>query len=264
MSAKGRQNRLARILSPRTGRSLIVAVDHGMALGPLTGIEKPRDVFETLEPFADAWLMTKGIYTHVYEPRGDRGIILRASGGATIAGPDITREGPTASVEELVSLSADAVACSAFIGSPNEQETLCHMSKVAEDCQRWGVPLMGVIGVGKEKEKTQDPKFLALSARVAAEHGADIVKTYYTPRGYDQVTGGCPVPIAIAGGPKCETDEDTLAMIRAALDGGAAGIVMGRNIWQSEHPVLLVTAVRAMIHADISLDDAVAMLQGET
>ncbi len=259
---KGYQNRLSRILNPETGRGLIVAMDHGMALGPMTGIEKPAAVFETLEPYIDAWLMTKGVFTHVYQPRGGKGLILRASGAATIAGPDITREGPTATVEELLSLSADAVAASAYIGGPNEHETLRHLAAVATECRRWQVPLVGVIGVGKEvKEKTQDPRFIALGARVAAEHGADIVKTYYTPTGFDQVTASCPVPIAIAGGPKCETDRDTLAMIRGSLDSGAAGIVMGRNIWQSPRPVALIKVVRAMIHQNLGLEEAVAQLE---
>lgn len=261
---KGKQNRLSRILNPVTGRGLIIAMDHGMALGPMTGIEQPGAVFEMLEPYTDAWLMTKGILTHVYRPLGNRGIILRASGGATIAGPDITCEGPTASVEELLCLSADAIAVSAYIGTPNEHETLRHLAHAADRCRRWQMPLVGVIGVGKELgEKTQDPKFIALGARVAAEHGADLVKTYYTPREFDKVTGSCPVPIAIAGGPKCETDEDTLGMIRGALDGGAAGIVMGRNIWQSRRPVPLIKVVRAMIHEDLSLHDAIARLRDE-
>jgi putative autoinducer-2 (AI-2) aldolase len=259
---KGKQNRLARILDPETGRGLIIAIDHGMALGPMSGIEQPGDVFELLEPHADAWLMTKGILTHVYRPRGDRGLILRASGAATIAGPDLTREGPTASVEELLTLSADAVAVSAYIGTPNEHETLRQLAHAADRCRRWQLPLVGVIGVGKELgEKTQDPKFIALGARVAAEHGADVVKTYYTPKDFEKVTASCPVPIAIAGGPRCETDEDTLAMIRGALDGGAAGIVMGRNIWQSPRAVPLIRVVRAMIHDDLSLEEAVERLQ---
>jgi DhnA family fructose-bisphosphate aldolase class Ia len=262
-TVKGKKNRLARILKPEDGRGLIVAIDHGMALGPMSGIEKPERVFERLDPYCDAWLMTKGVYTHAYEPRGRTGVILRASGGATIAGPDLTREGVTATVEELLSLAADAVAFSAFIGSPNEHETLVALSRVAERCRRWQVPLIGVMGVGKDREKTQDPKFIALGARVLAEHGADIVKIYYTARDFDKVTGSCPVPVAIAGGPKCETDEETLAMIRGALDGGAAGIVMGRNIWQSERPVPLVRAVRSLIHKDARLDEAVALLKGE-
>ncbi|MFC2075910.1 class I fructose-bisphosphate aldolase [candidate division KSB1 bacterium] len=261
---KGVTNRLARILNPDDGRGLIIAVDHGMALGPMTGLEEPARVFELLDPYTDAWMMTKGVFTHVYQPRGDKGIILRASGGATIAGPDITREGITASVEELVYLSADAVACSAFIGSDNEHETLGNMARVAESCRRWGVPLVGVMGVGKDKEKAQDPRFIALGARVAAEHGADIVKTYYTAEDFDKVTGGCPVPVGIAGGPKCETDGETLAMIRGALDGGAVGVVMGRNIWQSPRPVPLIKAARAMIHDDVSVEVAMTLLEKES
>lgn len=257
---KGKQNRLARILNPQTGRGLIVAVDHGMALGPITGIEDTGKVFDMLEPYTDAWLMTKGIFAHVYKPQGRKGVILRASGGATIAGPDITAEGVTATVEELLMLSADAVAFNVFIGSDNEHETLRSFSALAADCRRWGMPLVGVTAVGKDKEKAQDPKFIALCARVAAEHGADLVKTYFTAENFDKVTASCPVPVAIAGGPKCDTDEETLAMIRGCLDNGAAGIVMGRNIWQSQRAVLLIKAVRAMIHEDISLNDAVTLL----
>jgi DhnA family fructose-bisphosphate aldolase class Ia len=257
---KGKINRLARIFNPVSGRGLITAIDHGMALGPMTGIENPGKVFDILDDYTDAWLMTKGIFTHVYKPKGQTGIILRASGGATIVGPDITNESITASVEELLTLSADGVACSAFIGSPNEHGTLSRLSKVAESCRKWGIPLVGVIGVGHDKEKTKDARFLGLCARVAAEHGADIVKIYYTPVDFDKVTGGCPVPIAIAGGPKCETDQETLEMIHGALDQGAKGIVMGRNIWQSERPVKLIKAVRALIHDNASIKEAIEVL----
>ncbi len=131
---------------------------------------------------------------------------------------------------------------------------------IAGECRKWQIPLVGVVGVGKDEEKAQDARFIALGARVVAEHGADIVKTYYTVEDFEKVTSGCPVPVVIAGGPKCETDEDTLKMIRGALDGGALGIVMGRNIWQSEHPVKLIKAVRAMIHENIGLKEAVDML----
>lgn len=257
---KGKTNRLARILNPKDGRGLIIAVDHGMALGPMTGLEDPSRIFELMDDYADAWLMTKGIFTHVYEPKGQTGVILRASGGATITGPDITREQQTATVEELLSLSCDAVAFSAYIGTPNEHETLGTLSRIASDCRRWQVPLVGVCAVGKDREKKADPRFIALGARVAAEHGVDIVKTYYTATDFEKVTAACPVPIAIAGGPKCETDEETLAMIRGALDGGASGIVMGRNIWQSSRPLPLIQAVKALIHDDVKLNEAVDIL----
>ena len=260
---KGKLNRLSRIISPRTQRSLVVAVDHGMALGPLMGIIDIAKTLRELNDDADAWLMTKGILTYAYQPDGKTGIILRASGATTISGPDLTEEDLTSSVEEALFLGVDAVAVTAFIGSPHEHETLKNMARLAESCRRWDVPLVGVVGVGKNEEKMFDPRFLALGARVVAEHGADIVKTYYTPEGFDKVVAGCPIPVMIAGGPKCDTEVETLEMIFGALHDGAAGIVMGRNIWQSPNPSKLIKIVRAMIHENLGLKDARERLEEE-
>jgi DhnA family fructose-bisphosphate aldolase class Ia len=149
------------------------------------------------------------------------------------------------------------MATTAFIGSVYEHETLVNMAFLADECHKYDMPMLGVLGVGKAHEdKTLDAKYLALGARAAAEHGADMVKTYYTPSGFDKVTGGCPVPLMIAGGPKCETDLDTLKMIGGALEGGAKGIVMGRNIWQSKHPEVLLEVVWNMIHRGASVEEA--------
>ena len=135
------------------------------------------------------------------------------------------------------------------------------MALLADECHKYDLPLLGVLGVGKTLEdKKLDPQYLALGARVAVEHGADMVKTYYTPLGFDRVTAGCPVPVMIAGGPRCETDLDTLKMISGALDGGARGIVMGRNIWQSTRPVELLEVVWRMIHQGLSVDEAAQAL----
>ncbi len=225
----GKERRLRRILNRKTGRSLVIAVDHGMALGAMTGIV---DVGKTIRDLdgtgkVDCWLMTKGVYTHAFDPAGDPGVILRASGGATIAGPDLTREGQTADAEEALTLGVDAMATTAFIGSEYEHETLIGMAEMATECRQWDLPLLGVIGLGKiNEDKKKDPQFIALGARVGAEHGADIIKTYYTETDFEKVVAGCPVPVMIAGGPKCETDLDTLNMIHGALQGGAKGIVM--------------------------------------
>ena len=259
----GKQNRMNRILNPTTGRGLILAVDHGMALGPMTGI---TDIGKTISTLAatgkvDAWLLTKGILTNCFEPDGKQGIILRASGAATIAGEDLTHEGITAGVDTALRLGADAMATTAFIGSSYEHDTLVNMALLADECHEYDLPLLGVLGVGKTLEDRKlDPQYLALGARVAVEHGADMVKTYYTPMGFDRVIGGCPVPVMIAGGPKCETDLDTLKMIGGALDGGARGIVMGRNIWQSSHPVELLEVVWRMIHEGLSIEEAAQVL----
>ncbi|HKL82333.1 MAG TPA: fructose-bisphosphate aldolase, partial [Desulfobacter sp.] len=230
----GKERRLRKILNKKTGRSLVLAVDHGMALGAMTGIVDIADTIRKLDATdkVDCWLMTKGIYSHAFDPAGDPGVILRASGGATIAGPELTREGQTADAEEALRLGVDAMATTAFVGSIYEHETLIGMAGMATECRKWDMPLLGVIGLGKTNEdKKKDPKFIALGARVGAEHGADLIKTYYTETDFDKVVAGCPVPVMIAGGPKCETDRDTLNMIYGALQGGAKGIVMGRNVW---------------------------------
>ena len=260
----GKERRLRRILNRKTGRSLVLAVDHGMALGAMTGIV---DVGKTIRDLdgtgkVDCWLMTKGIYTYAFDPEGDPGVILRASGGATIAGPDLTHEGQTADAEEALMLGVDAMATTAFIGSEYEHETLIGMAEMATECRQYDLPLLGVIGLGKiNEDKKKDPQFIALGARVGAEHGADIIKTYYTETDFDKVVAGCPVPVMIAGGPKCETDLDTLNMIYGALQGGAKGIVMGRNVWQSPHPTALLSAVYGLIHENLNVKEAADLLE---
>jgi putative autoinducer-2 (AI-2) aldolase len=263
----GKERRLRRILNRKTGRSLVIAVDHGMALGAMTGIVDIAETIRSLDATGkvDCWLMTKGIYTYAFAPAGDPGVILRASGGATIAGPDLTREGKTANAEEASALGVDAMATTAFVGSNYEHETLIGMAAMATECRKWGLPLLGVIGLGKiNEDKKKDPQFIALGARVGAEHGADIIKTYYTETDFDRVVAGCPVPVMIAGGPKCETDLDTLEMIHGALQGGARGIVMGRNVWQSPHPTALLSAVHGLIHENMRVKEAAQRLEQES
>ena len=262
----GLERRLRRIFKRETGRSLVIAVDHGMALGPMTGIVDLANTVRELDATGkvDAWLITKGMYTYSFVPQGDPGVILRASGGATIAGPELTREGLTATVEEALRLGADSVAASAFIGSPNEHETLVNLARLATECRRFDMPLLGVMGLGKDNEdKKKDPRFMALGARVGAEHGADIIKTYYTETDFEKVVAGCPVPVMIAGGPRCETDRDTLEMIHGALQAGARGIVMGRNVWQSAHPAALLAAVHGLIHGNLGVPEAAQLLEHE-
>jgi putative autoinducer-2 (AI-2) aldolase len=235
-----------------------------MALGAMTGIVDVGKTIRDLDAAGkvDCWLMTKGIYTHAFDPAGDPGVILRASGGATIAGPDLTREGQTADAEEALNLGVDAMATTAFIGSEYEHETLIGMAEMATECRQWDLPLLGVIGLGKiNEDKKKDPQFIALGARVGAEHGADIIKTYYTETNFDKVVAGCPVPVMIAGGPKCETDLDTLNMIYGALQGGAKGIVMGRNVWQSPHPTALLSVVYGLIHENMNVKEAADLLE---
>ena len=261
----GMELRLRKLFRRESGRSLVVAVDHGMALGPLTGLTDIKATVARLDAtkMVDAWLMTKGVFRYAFEPLGNPGVILRISGGATIIGPELTREALTGTVEEGLALGADGVAVSAFIGTPYEHETLVALAQTAVSCRRWNMPLLGVVGLGKgNEEKKKDPRFIALGARVAAEHGADLVKTYYTEEGFDRVVAGCPVPVLIAGGPRCETDLDTLNMVYGAVQSGARGIVMGRNIWQSAHPEALLAAVDGIIHQGLSVEQSARYLSG--
>lgn len=256
----GKTNRLARVFDSGDGNSVMLALDHGMALGPITGIEHPADVTRTLSPYADALMATKGVFNHCFKPDGRIGVVLRVSGAVTIAGPDLTREGLTASLDEAIRLSADAVATSIFVGTENERESIENLALLAGECSGYDIPVLAVTAVGKDREKQFDPRHLKLACRVAAEHGADMVKTYYTPDSFELLTGSCPVPIIIAGGPKLETDVDVLRMARAAMDEGARGIDMGRNVWQNRNPVGVIRALWAIVHEGASVEDAAAIL----
>ncbi len=256
----GKTNRLARVFNSADGNGVMLALDHGMALGPITGLERPGDVTRTLSPYADALMATKGVFNHCFAPDGRIGVVLRVSGATTIAGPDLTHEGLTASVEEAIRLSADAVATSIFVGTTNERESIENLAMLASECSLYDIPVLAVTAVGKDREKQFDSRYLKLACRVAAEHGADMVKTYYTPDSFESVTGSCPVPVIIAGGPRMGTDVDVLRMARAAMDEGARGIDMGRNVWQNPNPRGMIRALWAIVHDGASVEDAAAIL----
>ncbi|MBC7078376.1 MAG: 3-hydroxy-5-phosphonooxypentane-2,4-dione thiolase LsrF, partial [Synergistales bacterium] len=174
----------------------------------------------------------------------------------------LTHEGITATVEEAIRLSADAVAISIFVGTPNERETIENLARLAGECSRYDIPVLAVTAVGKDREKQFDPRYLRLACRVATEHGADLVKTYYTGEGFDSVVETCGVPVIIAGGPKLDTEIDVLKMARSAIDQGARGIDMGRNVWQSSSPVSMIRALRAIVHEKASVEQAASVLNG--
>jgi len=258
----GKENRLSRIINPQTKRCLAVALDHGMALGPIPGIVKPYKTLELLKDWIDAVLINKGILTTSFVPDGRIGIILRASGGATIEGEDITQEGITSSVEEALRLDADALVMNIFVGSRSEHSTLVGLAKMADECYKWGLPLVGETAVGKDQEKRFDTDYIKLSTRVAAELGADLVKTYYTGERFEEVVEGCPVPILVAGGPCLKTEEQVLRMVYESLQKGAIGIAMGRNIWQSKNPIQMIKALHRIVHQGWSVEKALKETEG--
>ncbi|MFB0565932.1 MAG: 3-hydroxy-5-phosphonooxypentane-2,4-dione thiolase [Candidatus Aminicenantaceae bacterium] len=242
----GIKNRLSRIIKPDTGHTVMLAVDHGYFLGPISKLENAGKTIEPLMPFADALMLTRGILRSCVDSQTSTPIVLRVSGGNSIIGKDLSNEGIITSMEEAVRLNAAAVALSIYVGTDYEHQTLVNLSTLIDEGNEYGIPVLAVTAVGKELEK-RDVRFLSLSCRIAAELGASFVKTYYCDE-FEKVTESCPAPIVIAGGPKLETVLDALELASSAIEKGAVGVDMGRNIWQSEHPVAMIKAVRAVVH----------------
>ena len=242
----GMKNRLSRIIKPETGRSLILPIDHGYFLGPTRKLEDPWKTVEPLLPYSDALMLTRGILRSSMKPRMDTPIVLRVSGGSSILSEDLSNETITTSIFEAVRLNASALSLSIFVGAPHEHESLANLASLVDDAEDYGIPVLAVTAVGKELEK-RDARYLALCCRIAAELGARFVKTYYC-EGFEKVVEGCPVPVLIAGGPRMDTELDALQTTYDALQGGAVGVIMGRNIWQNEHAVAMFRAVRSVIH----------------
>jgi putative autoinducer-2 (AI-2) aldolase len=250
----GMKNRLSRIIKAETSRTVMLAVDHGYFLGPTHKLEDARATIKPLLPYADALMLTRGILRTSVDPGADVPIVLRVSGGSSIVGKDLSREGLTTCIEEAVRLNVSAVALSIFVGTEHEHQTLCNLAILVDQAQPCGIPVLAVTAVGKELGK-RDVRFLSLSCRIAAELGASYVKTYYCDE-FEKLVESCPIPIVIAGGPKLETEMDALEMAHDAVEKGAAGVDMGRNIWQSPHPVAMIKAVRAVVHQKMSPEEA--------
>lgn len=241
----GMNNRLCRIIR-NDGRTVMLAVDHGYFLGPTSKLENPHKTIEPLLPFADSIMLTRGVLRSSVHPDTSTPIVLRVSGGTSVIGESLANEGITTPIVEALRLNATAVALSIFVGTPHEKQTLLNLSNLVSEGESVGMPVLAVTAVGKELEK-RDARYLALSCRIAAELGAHLVKTYYCD-GFSKVVDGCPVPLVIAGGPKLETEMDAFKMTHDALASGAVGVDMGRNIWQNEHPIPMIKAVRAIVH----------------
>ncbi len=242
----GIENRLSRLIK-KDGRCQFLPIDHGYFQGPTSCLEKPSETIRELLPYADGLFVTRGVLRSSIPPNSQVPIILRVSGGTSIIGTDLANETITTSIEEIIRLNAAAVGISVFVGSDYEKQTLTNLTQLVDQCEDFGIPVMAVTAVGKELEK-REARYLALSCRIAAELGARIVKTYYCPEDFEKVTGGCPVPIVIAGGPKCETEFEVFEFVYDGLQKGAIGINLGRNVWQNPHPVPMMRALNAIIH----------------
>lgn len=250
----GTQNRLSQIIKPDTGRTVMLAVDHGYFLGPTSGLENPRKTIALLLPYADSLMLTRGILRTSVDPKFSKPVILRVSGGSSIL-KELSNEEITTSIEEAIRLNVSAVTCSIFVGAEYEKQTLMNLSNLVNEAKPYGIPVLAVTAVGKDM--IRDARYLALSCRIAAELGADFVKTYYC-RDFDQVAGGCPVPVVVAGGKKTP-EREALILAHNAVNEGAVGVDMGRNIFQSEDPVSMIRAVRAVVHEKATVDQALKL-----
>ena len=255
----GKQNRMARIIKPGTGRAVWLAVDHGYFLGPTRRLEVPRRTIDPLLPYCDALFVTRGVLRTSVDPTTNTSIVLRVSGGSSVVGKDLSDEGITTSMKEALRLNVEGVGLSIFVGSEYESQTLKNLATLVNEAEEYGIPVLAVTAVGKELEK-RDARFLALSCRIAAELGASVVKSYHCD-GFDKVVEGCPVPIVIAGGPKLETEMDVFQLTYQAIQQGAVGVDMGRNIWQNDFPVAMVEAIRAVVHENATPQVALELYQ---
>jgi putative autoinducer-2 (AI-2) aldolase len=248
----GLQNRLSRIIKPNNNRALMLAVDHGYFLGPTEKLENPKKVIAPLLRHCDSLMLTRGVQRTSVDPKSETPMVLRVSGGSSIIGDDLSQEDITVSLEEALRLNASAVAMSIFVGSKYEYQTIVNLGKLVNEAEKYGMPVLAVTAVGKELGK--DARYLSLACRVAAEQGAHIVKTYYCDN-FEKVVESCPVPIIVAGGKKIP-ERDALQLTYNAIKAGAVGLDMGRNIWQSEHPVAMIKAARSIIHGNSNVDQA--------
>ena len=242
----GMKNRLSQLIQ-KDGKALFLPIDHGYFQGPTRKLEKPGETVKPLIPYADAIMLTRGVLRACIDPAIEKPIIMRVSGAATVVGEDLANENLVTSIAEIIRLNASAVSMSVFIGSKYENQSLTNLAKLVDQCEDYGIPVMAVTAVGRELEK-REARYLALCARVAAEIGARVVKTYYCAENFEKVVDGCPVPVVIAGGPKVETELEVFEFVYDGMQKGAIGVNLGRNIWQTENPVASIRAIRAIIH----------------
>lgn len=240
----GMKNRLARIFNPKSGRTVMLAIDHGYFQGPTTGLERIDLNILPLVPYADTLMLTRGILRSIIPPAVDKSIVLRVSGGTSIL-KELSNEEIAVDIEDSVRLNVCAMAVQVFIGGEYEKESIINMTRMVDLGTRYGIPTLAVTAVGKDMAR--DARYFRLATRICAELGAHYVKTYYIDKGFETVTSACPVPIVMAGGKKIP-EMDALTMAYNAVQQGASGVDMGRNIFQSENPVAMIQAVKAVVH----------------
>jgi len=270
----GLKNRLSRVFNPKDGRTVMLAFDHGYFQGPTTGLERVDQTILPLEPYADCLMLTRGIQRSVIPASTTKAIALRASGGTSMISPmeewegeigdgdskkkfklqrpnfePLSNESTALTIEEAIRLNASVLAVQVFIGGAYERQTLKNLTDLVDAASRYGIGVMGVTAVGRAMARTA--QYFRLATRIMAELGANVVKCYYTDEEFETVTSCCPVPIVIAGGKKLP-ELDALKMCYNAIQQGASGVDMGRNIFQSDAPIAMMQAVQGVVHGSLT------------
>jgi 3-hydroxy-5-phosphonooxypentane-2,4-dione thiolase len=253
----GMQNRLARIFNPVSGRTVMLAIDHGYFQGPTSGLERVDVNIVPLVPFSDALMLTRGILRTTIPSAFAKGIVLRASGGPSIL-KELSNEHIAVDIEDALRLNVAALAVQVFIGGEFETQSVHNMTRLVDLGNRYGMPILGVTAVGKSM--TRDARYFRLACRICAELGAHVIKTYYVPEDFETVTASCPVPVVMAGGKKLP-ELEALEMAYRAVSEGAAGVDMGRNIFQSDAPAAMIQAVRSVVHDNAKPAEAFKLYQ---
>jgi putative autoinducer-2 (AI-2) aldolase len=248
----GMKNRLSRIFRPDTGKTVMLAIDHGYFQGPTTGLERPDVNIVPLMPYADAIMLTRGILRTTVPPSLTKAVVMRCSGGPSIL-KELSDEELAVDIEDAIRMNVAAITLQIFVGGEYETRSIHNMTRLVDMGLRYGIPTMAVTAVGKDM--VRDAKYFRLACRMAAELGAQIVKTYYVPEDFETITASCPVPIVMAGGKKI-SELEALTMSWSAIQGGASGVDMGRNIFQSDTPVAMMKAVNKVVHEQMSPKDA--------
>jgi putative autoinducer-2 (AI-2) aldolase len=254
----GMKNRMARIIKPDTGRTVMLAVDHGYFQGPTSGLEVMEETLAPLAVHADCLMLTRGILRTSVSPAVQAPIVLRVSGGQSVL-TELSNETLNVAVEDCVRLNVSGMALSIYVGAPYEHQTLLAFAKLIDAGHSSGIPILAVTAVGRDMAR--DARYLALSSRIAAEMGANIVKTYYCEN-FERVTQTCPVPIVMAGGKKLP-ELEALEMAYNAVKRGAVGVDMGRNIFQSDCPVGMIKAVKSVVHHEEEPRKAIKIYEDE-
>ena len=248
----GMQNRLARIFNPKTGRTVMLAFDHGYFQGATTGLERIDVKIMPLAPYAATLMLTRGILRSLVPPSFTQSIVMRASGGTSML-KELSNEEIAVDIEDSIRMNVSAMAVQVFIGGEHEKQSIINMTRLVDKGTRYGIPTLAVTAVGKDM--VRDARYFRLATRICAELGAHYIKTYYVEKDFETVTASCPVPIVIAGGKKIP-ELDALKMAYNAIQQGGAGVDMGRNIFQSEAPVGMIKAVRSVVHENETAEKA--------